>query len=104
MKGWSFLQQAFSRYGRDGSYQKVSHYGDEFMHDDEIIWAAIELFLATGDHAYESEFVGKFDPTSRAILDQGWIRMWERYGAATRDYHERVSDLMRWALSLRESA
>ena len=85
-KGWAFLQAAFAKFGRNGSYQKISHYGDEFMHNDEIVWAATELFLATGDHSFENEVIGKFDPTSREFLDQGWIRLWEGYGAATRSY------------------
>jgi len=62
-KGWAFLQAAFAKDGRDGSYQKISHYGDEFMHDDEIAWAAAELFLATGDHTYETELTTHFDPS-----------------------------------------
>ena len=85
-KGWDFLQAAFSKHGRDGAYQKISHYGDQFMHDDEVIWAATELFLATGDRSYENEVIGKLDPSSRSILAQGWIRLWEGYGCAIRSY------------------
>jgi len=96
-KGWDFLQNAFSRFGRDGSYQKISHYGNEFMHDDEIAWAAAELFLATGDHAFESELINKFDPSNRATLRDGWVRLWEGYGCAIRSYafgarSHRISD------------
>jgi hypothetical protein len=96
-KGWDFLQTAFAKYGRDGSYQKISHYGNEFMHDDEIAWAAAELFLATGDHAFESELINKFDPSNRATLRDGWVRMWEGYGCAIRSYafgarSKRISD------------
>lgn len=85
-KGWDFLQTAFARYGRDGAYQKISHYGNQFMHDDEIAWAATELFLATGDHTYENELIGHFDPSSSSTWRDGWIRMWEGYGCAIRDY------------------
>ena len=85
-KGWEFLQNAFALHGRDGAYQKINHYGDHFMHDDEIIWAATELFLATGERSFENELLTKFDPASQEILAQGWIRLWEGYGAAIRSY------------------
>jgi hypothetical protein len=85
-KGWEFLQGAFAKFGRDGAYQKISHYGDDFMHEDEVAWAATELFLATGDHSFENELVSKYDPSNRQFLAQGWIRMWEGYGAAVRSY------------------
>ena len=84
--GWDFLQAAFNRFGRDGAYQKISHYGNEFMHDDEVAWAAAELFLATGDHAFETELISRFDPSSPATLRQGWARLWEGYGCAIRSY------------------
>ena len=48
-KGWAFLDRAIAKYGKDGAYQKITHYGDDFMHDDELAWAACEMFLATGD-------------------------------------------------------
>jgi hypothetical protein len=84
--GWEFLQTAFARHGRDGAYQKISHYGHEFLHDDEVAWAAAELFLATGDRSLESELISKFDPSSHATLGDGWVRLWEGYGCATRSY------------------
>jgi hypothetical protein len=27
--GWDFLERAIARYGNDGAYQKLTHYGDE---------------------------------------------------------------------------
>jgi hypothetical protein len=86
LKGWDFLQTAITKYGRDGAYQKISHYGDDFMHDDELAWAAAELFLATGDHSYEAELIAHFDPNDRKTLQDGWVRMWEGYGCAVRSY------------------
>src|SRR5205085_1180837 len=38
--GWTFLQNAIAKHGKLGSYQKITHYGDNFMHDDELAWAA----------------------------------------------------------------
>ncbi|HTD88929.1 MAG TPA: glycoside hydrolase family 9 protein, partial [Candidatus Binatia bacterium] len=34
--GWQFLMNAIAKYGKDGAYQKITHYGNEFMHDDEL--------------------------------------------------------------------
>jgi hypothetical protein len=85
-RGWDFLQRAFAKYGRDGSYQKITHYGDEFMHDDEIAWAACELFLATGDHKFEKELTDHFNPHDPNTKRWTWWRMFESYGNAIRSY------------------
>ena len=62
-KGWSFLQNALRKHGRDGAYQKISHYGHEFLHDDELAWAAAEMFGLTGDRQYQQELISRFDPS-----------------------------------------
>ncbi len=53
--GWQFLTNAIATNGKDGSYQKLTHYGDAFMHDDELAWAACEMFVATGDPSYQQQ-------------------------------------------------
>jgi len=50
-RGWKFLEAALAKYGNDGAYQKLTHYGAEFQHDDELAWAACEMFIATRDQA-----------------------------------------------------
>ncbi|MGZ4962060.1 MAG: glycoside hydrolase family 9 protein, partial [Limisphaerales bacterium] len=85
-KGWGFLERAFAKYGRDGSYQKITHYGDEFMHDDEIAWAACELFLATGDHKFEKELIDHFNPHDPNTKRWTWWRLFECYGNVIRSY------------------
>ncbi len=85
-KGWSFLQRALAEHGRDGAYQKITHYGDTFMHDDELAWAATEIFLATGDDAAHQEVLKYFDPASPETLRWGWQRLFEGYGCAIRSY------------------
>jgi hypothetical protein len=85
-KGWSFLQDALTKYGRDGAYQKISHYGHEFFHDDELAWAATEMFVATGDHAYEKEVISRFNPSDRDTRRWTWWRLYEAYGCAVRSY------------------
>jgi hypothetical protein len=85
-KGWKFLERAIAKYGRDGSYQKITHYGDEFMHDDELVWAATELFCATGDKKYEKEVLEHFKPDDRETKRWTWWRLFECYGCAIRSY------------------
>src|SRR5262249_39304611 len=53
--GWDFLMKAIAKYGKAGAYQKVTFYGDNFQHDDELAWAACEMFLATGDQQYHAK-------------------------------------------------
>src|SRR6185436_180089 len=36
--GWQFLTNAIAKYGKDGAYQKITHYGNEWMHDDELAY------------------------------------------------------------------
>jgi hypothetical protein len=84
--GWSFLEKAISKYGQDGAYQKITHYGDEFMHDDELAWAACELFLATGDEKYHVKLQDWLHPSDPATRRWGWWRLFESYGCAIRSY------------------
>jgi hypothetical protein len=84
--GWAFLERAIAKNGRDGSYQKITHYGDEFMHDDELAWAAAELFAATGDKKFEKELISHFQPDDRETKRWTWWRMFESYGCAIRSY------------------
>jgi hypothetical protein len=84
--GWQFLTNAIARYGKNGSYQKITHYGNEFMHDDELAWAAAEMFLATGNPVYQQTLKSWFDPSNPATWRWGWWRMFEGFGRATRSY------------------
>ncbi|MDB6065738.1 MAG: hypothetical protein JWR26_1946 [Pedosphaera sp.] len=83
--GWAFLQRAIQAHGRDGAYQKVTHYGDEFMHDDELTWAACEMFLATGETDFHKQLIGLLNP-SGDTRKWGWWRLYESYGCAIRSY------------------
>jgi len=85
-KGWAFLQRAIAKYGKDGAYQKITHYGDHAMHDDELAWAACEMFLATGDPAYEKQLMDWFDPTNPETRLWSWLRLFDAYGCAVRSY------------------
>jgi hypothetical protein len=85
-KGWAFLEKATARHGRDGAYQKITHYGNDFGHDDELAWAACEMFLATGDQAVHEKFLRSFDPSDARTRRWGWWRLYEGYGRAIRSY------------------
>jgi hypothetical protein len=86
LAGWQFLSAALQKYGRDGAYQKLTHYGDDFMHDDELAWAACELFLATGDDVYQQKLISWLDPANPGTRRWGWWRLYESYGRAIRSY------------------
>lgn len=84
-KGWKFLREA--RAARDGDiYRKFTHYGDGFKDDDELLWAAVEMFLATGDAEAEKMTHARLDPRNPATRRWGWKRMTEGYGRAIRSY------------------
>jgi hypothetical protein len=85
-KGWEFLDRAIAKFGHDGAYQKITHYGNDFIHDDELAWAACEMFLATGDKSFQQKLVRSFQPRDDKIRRWGWWRMYEGYGRAIRSY------------------
>lgn len=84
--GWQFLLQAIVTHGKDGSYQKLTHYGDVFMHDDELAWAASAMFVATGDPVCQAKLLEWYDPASRDTRRWSWWRLFEGYGCAARTY------------------
>jgi hypothetical protein len=85
--GWQFLSRALAKYGKAGAYQKITFYGDHYTHDDELAWAACELFLATGDAQYRDQLFAWFpNPADYATFRWGWWRMSESWGNAIRSY------------------
>ena len=84
--GWTFLTNAIAKYGKNGIYQKITHYGDTFADQDELAWAACEMFIATGDQGIHQTLMSWFDPSNSATWRWGWWHMSECYGNAIRDY------------------
>lgn len=84
--GWTFLLNAIATHGKDGSYQKLTHYGNVFLHDDELAWAAAAMFAATGDPVCQQKLIEWYDPASPATLHWGWWHLYEGYGCAARSY------------------
>lgn len=90
--GWSFLTNAIARYGKDGSYQQITHYGKTFIHDDELAWAASAMYAATGQAAYHQKLKEWFpDPNAVSTRRWNWWRLYEGYGCAVRTYAFAVS-------------
>lgn len=84
--GWQFLTNAIARYGKNGAYQKITAYGDNFADNDEFAWAACQMYLATGDTNIHQMLLSWFDPSDPATWRWGWWRMSESYGHAIRSY------------------
>ncbi|MBE0546019.1 MAG: glycoside hydrolase family 9 protein [Verrucomicrobia bacterium] len=85
--GWKFLTNAIALYGKTGAYQKITHYGDNYADQDELAWAAAEMYVATGDPYYQQILFQWFpDPTDSNTFRWGWWRMSEGWGHAIRSY------------------
>lgn len=84
-KGWDFIVRALAAHGGDGAYQKLTHYGNDFMHDDEIAWAACEMFLATGDDSCHKTLLDSLKNLDNT-RHWGWWRLYGSYGCAIRSY------------------
>lgn len=85
--GWNFLESAIAAHGKAGSYQKVTHYGDVFTHDDELAWAASAMFVATGNPIYHQKLMEWMpDPSAASVKRWGWWRLFDGYGGAIRSY------------------
>jgi hypothetical protein len=84
--GWQFLMNAINKYGKNGAYQKITHYSDNFADQDELAWAACEMYLATGDSSIHQKLLSWFDPASSSTWFWGWWHMFECYGNAIRSY------------------
>jgi hypothetical protein len=85
-RGWKFLTDALARNGYDGAYQRMTHYGDGYQHDDELAWAACELYLATGEEEFHRKFREWCDPARASSRRWGWWRLTESWGHAIRSY------------------
>src|SRR5687767_14125714 len=56
------------------------------MHDDELAWAATEMFQLEGDEAAHGMLLASFDPASVETKRWTWVRLFEGYGCAIRSY------------------
>ncbi|HYG35856.1 MAG TPA: glycoside hydrolase family 9 protein, partial [Clostridia bacterium] len=85
-QGWQFLMDAIAKHGKNGAYQKFTHYGDDFADNDELAWAACEMYLATGDPAIHEQLRSWFDPADPGTWRWGWWHMSQCWGHAIRSY------------------
>lgn len=85
--GWQFLMRAIAKHGKAGAYQKITFYGDHFTHADELVWAACELYLATGEPQYGEKLAEWLpNPAHPSTYRWGWWKMSEAWGNAIRSY------------------
>ena len=85
--GWAFLLDAIALHGKAGAYQRIMHFGDDFTHDDELAWAAAELYLATGKSEYQDKLFAWFPvPGASDTKRWGWWGMYGAWGNAIRSY------------------
>ncbi len=86
LRGWDFLQKALAKHGAR-AYQRLTHYGDQFDDRDELAWAACELFVATGDPAFERKLLEWYpNPGDPQTWQWTWRHASFCYGNALRSY------------------
>lgn len=95
INGWNALMLLFEQYGYQGAFQKIWHYGCTYgFQDDDMAWAAIELYLATGDEQYHNWVLtnstvvtgSPWDPTNKAFWKWNWWPNIESSGNAAHSY------------------
>jgi hypothetical protein len=84
--GWTFLTNAIAKHGKAGAYQKITHYGDDFTHDDELAWAAAAMFAATGDATIHATLKSWYNPADATTWRWGWWHGYMGWGNAVRAY------------------
>ena len=84
--GWDFLQRALAAHPGYDAYQRLTQYGDDFAHDDELAWAATELFIATGEPAYRDKVFAWLKPNDPNTRRWTWVRLSASWGNAIRSY------------------
>ena len=85
--GWAFLERAIAAHGKAGAYQKVTHYGDVFTHDDELAFAAAAMFAMTGDAKFQAKLEEWCpNPSAPSLRRWSFWHLFECYGHAFRAY------------------
>src|SRR5208337_333463 len=84
--GWKFLTNNIAQYGKGNFYQKITFYGDDWADNDEMAWAACQMFLATGDQTAHQYLLSWFDPADPSTWRWGWWHMTECWGHTIRSY------------------
>jgi hypothetical protein len=84
--GWKFLTDNIAKYGKGNFYQKITFYGDDWADNDEMAWAACQMFLATGDQSAHQDLLAWFNPNDASTWRWGWWHMSECWGHAIRSY------------------
>ncbi len=83
-KAWAFCMQNTDAEGKPKNVVGGHHYGAYQGALDDYCWAAVELWLTTGEPQYHDYFVKHFDP--QTSWNWGWWPLEESAGLATRAY------------------
>ena len=85
--GWQFLTNAIDAYGKNGAYQKITHYGDNLCRQRRTGLGRLRNVPGHRRSVASTRLLLPwFDPTDPATLRWGWWRMSECYGHAIRSY------------------
>ena len=84
LKAWEFCQKQTSKDGKPAPLVGGHHYGSFLQAQDEYCWAAVELWLTTGEARFHDYYL-KFHKVSDSWLWKWWP-LHEACGAATRAY------------------
>lgn len=86
-QGWQFVMNALASHTSYDAFQAGSNYGSFSFHNDEIAWAACELYLATGESAYAQQLAQWFpEPSDNETYQDYFQRLNEAWGNAIRSY------------------
>ncbi len=89
-KAWAFCQRETDEQGAPNKGVGGHHYGQFLGPRDEYTWAAIELWLATGEQEFHDYFLEHHDPAEG--WNWGWWPLKDAHGLATRAYAYAVRD------------
>ncbi|HEV2211228.1 MAG TPA: glycoside hydrolase family 9 protein [Verrucomicrobiae bacterium] len=105
LQGWNYLANIIGANDQNKAqaYQKITSYGDDFTHDDELAWAAAAMFAATGNNTYYQRLTNWY-PYPDDVVNKYVVHCWLRaYNPATIpttgnlavwvDYHPDTSDV-----------
>lgn len=96
---WTFLEE-------HSHSPAFHHYGQIWGDLDDRVWAAVELYMATGDEKYHAYFLAHHQPEEKRW---SWVDLFASYGNATRTYvldatREKDPDMLQRCLDALESA
>ena len=84
VKGWEFIMNSITKYGIDGAHQQIRN--SPLDSKECISYAAASMFTATGNKIYHDKLLEWFDPNDPNTIKWSWMRLYQYYGCAIRNY------------------